>query len=81
LPSDAAACILEIHGFDDQESFQGLGSDLLLVFPGSLEGRSGSKRPEMLPMGGYPAMTAPFLEPAKPRFIGCSTVPKSRSVL
>jgi putative ABC transport system permease protein len=45
-----------------QESFQGLGSNLLFVFPGSLEGTSTSKRPEMT-MGDYRAIADPFLVP------------------
>jgi putative ABC transport system permease protein len=46
-----------------QESFQGLGSNLLFVFPGSLEGSSSSsKRPE-LTMGDYQAIADPFLVP------------------
>jgi putative ABC transport system permease protein len=45
-----------------QESFQGIGSNLLFVFPGSLEGDSGSKRPE-LTMGDYQAIADPFLVP------------------
>jgi putative ABC transport system permease protein len=45
-----------------QESFQGIGSNLLFVFPGSLEGDTGSKRPE-LTMGDYQAIADPFLVP------------------
>ncbi len=45
-----------------QESFQGLGSNLLFVFPGALEGTSGTQRPEMT-MGDYEALTDPFLVP------------------
>jgi putative ABC transport system permease protein len=45
-----------------QESFQGIGSNLLFVFPGSLEGSSGTKRPEMT-MGDYQAIADPFQVP------------------
>ena len=45
-----------------QESFQGIGSNLLFVFPGSLEGSSGTKRPEIT-MGDYQAIADPFLVP------------------
>jgi putative ABC transport system permease protein len=45
-----------------EESFQGLGSNLLFIFPGSLEGTSTSRRPE-LTMGDYRAMADPFLVP------------------
>jgi putative ABC transport system permease protein len=45
-----------------EESFQGLGSNLLFVFPGSLEGTSTARRPE-LTMGDYRAMADPFLVP------------------
>jgi len=46
------------------ESFEGLGSNLLFVFPGSLDGSSSSsnKRPE-LTMGDYRAIADPFLVP------------------
>ncbi|MFN2227903.1 MAG: ABC transporter permease [Anaerolineae bacterium] len=45
-----------------QESFQSIGSNLLFVFPGSLEGTSSSQRPE-LTMGDYQAVADPFLVP------------------
>jgi putative ABC transport system permease protein len=45
-----------------EESFQSVGSNLLFVFPGSLEGSSGTRRPEMT-MGDYRAITDPFLVP------------------
>jgi putative ABC transport system permease protein len=45
-----------------QESFQGLGSNLLFVFPGSLDGTSSARRPEMT-MGDYRAIGDPFLVP------------------
>ena len=45
-----------------QESFQSVGSDLLFVFPGSIEGSSSTKRPEMT-MGDYRAIADPFLVP------------------
>ncbi len=45
-----------------QESFQSIGSNLLFVFPGSLEGTSSSQRPE-LTMGDYRALADPFLVP------------------
>jgi putative ABC transport system permease protein len=45
-----------------QESFQGLGSNLLFVFPGSLEGSSGTQRAEIT-MGDYRAIADPFLVP------------------
>jgi putative ABC transport system permease protein len=45
-----------------EESFQGLGSNLLFIFPGSLEGTSTSRRPE-LTMGDYRAIADPFLVP------------------
>ncbi|MEJ2209324.1 MAG: ABC transporter permease [Anaerolineae bacterium] len=45
-----------------QESFQSIGSNLLFVFPGSLEGTSSSQRPEMT-MGDYQAIADPFLVP------------------
>jgi len=44
------------------ESFQGLGSNLLFIFPGSLEGTSTTKRPEMT-IGDYEAIADPFLVP------------------
>jgi len=44
------------------ESFEGLGSNLLFVFPGSIEGSSSSKRAE-LTMGDYYALADPFLVP------------------
>jgi len=44
------------------ESFEGLGSNLLFVFPGSLEGSSSSK-PAELTMGDYQALADPFLVP------------------
>jgi putative ABC transport system permease protein len=43
-----------------QESFQSIGSNLLFVFPGSLEGRSSTQRPE-LTMSDYEAIADPFL--------------------
>jgi putative ABC transport system permease protein len=45
-----------------QESFQSIGSNLLFVFPGSLENRSSADRPE-LTMGDYQAIADPFLVP------------------
>ena len=45
-----------------QESFQGLGSNLLFVFPGSMESSSSTTRPE-LTMGDYRAISDPFLVP------------------
>jgi putative ABC transport system permease protein len=45
-----------------QESFQGIGANLLFIFPGSLEGTSSTKRPEMT-MGDYRAIADPFLVP------------------
>ena len=45
-----------------EESFQSVGSNLLFVFPGSLEGTSSTKRPEMT-MGDYQAIADPFLVP------------------
>jgi putative ABC transport system permease protein len=45
-----------------QESFQSIGSNLLFVFPGSLEGGSSTQRPE-LTMGDYEAIADPFLVP------------------
>jgi putative ABC transport system permease protein len=45
-----------------QESFQGLGSNLLFVFPGSLESSSSTTRAE-LTMGDYRAIADPFLVP------------------
>jgi putative ABC transport system permease protein len=45
-----------------QESFQGLGSNLLFVFPGSLEGTSSTKSPQ-LTMSDYRAIADPFLVP------------------
>jgi len=44
------------------ESFQGLGSNLLFVLPGSIEGTSSSGRAE-LTMGDYHALADPFLVP------------------
>jgi len=44
------------------KSFQGLGSNLLFVLPGSVEGSSGSGRAE-LTMGDYHALADPFLVP------------------
>ncbi|MGD2206729.1 MAG: ABC transporter permease [Anaerolineae bacterium] len=44
------------------ESFQSVGSNLLFVFPGSIEEMSGSKRPEIT-MGDYQAIADPFLVP------------------
>jgi putative ABC transport system permease protein len=45
-----------------QESFQGLGSNLLFVFPGTLEGTLPARRPE-LTMGDYQAIADPFQVP------------------
>jgi len=45
-----------------EESFQSIGSNLLFVFPGSLEGTSSTQRPEMT-MGDYRAIADPFLVP------------------
>ncbi len=45
-----------------EESFQSVGSNLLFVFPGSLEGSSSTRRPE-LTMGDYRAIADPFLVP------------------
>jgi len=45
-----------------QESFQSVGSNLLFVFPGSLEGTSSTKRPQIT-MGDYRAIADPFLVP------------------
>jgi putative ABC transport system permease protein len=45
------------------ESFQGLGSNLLFVFPGSLEGDSSSSKQPELTMGDYRAIADPFLIP------------------
>ncbi len=45
-----------------QESFQSVGTNLLFVFPGSLEGSSSTRRPEMT-MGDYRAIVDPFLVP------------------
>jgi putative ABC transport system permease protein len=45
-----------------QESFQGLGSNLLFVFPGSMESSSSTTRAE-LTMGDYRAIADPFLVP------------------
>ncbi len=45
-----------------QESFQSIGSNLLFVFPGSLDGGSSTQRPE-LTMGDYEAISDPFLVP------------------
>ncbi len=45
-----------------EESFQSVGSNLLFVFPGSLEGSSTTKRPQ-LTMGDYRAISDPFLVP------------------
>jgi putative ABC transport system permease protein len=45
-----------------EESFEGLGSNLLFVFPGSMEDSSSTKRPE-LTMGDYQAIADPFLVP------------------
>jgi putative ABC transport system permease protein len=44
------------------ESFEGLGSNLLFVFPGSLEGTSTTDQPE-LTVGDYEAIADPFLVP------------------
>ncbi len=45
-----------------QESFQEIGSNLLFVFPGSLEGTSSTRRPEMT-MSDYRAIADPFRVP------------------
>jgi putative ABC transport system permease protein len=45
-----------------QESFQSIGSNLLFVVPGSLEGTSSTTRPQ-LTMGDYQAVADPFLVP------------------
>lgn len=45
-----------------QESFQGLGSNLLFVFPGTLEGTLPARRPE-LTMGDYTAIADPLQVP------------------
>jgi putative ABC transport system permease protein len=45
-----------------QESFQSVGSNLLFVFPGSIEGTSSTRRPEIT-MGDYQAIADPFLVP------------------
>jgi putative ABC transport system permease protein len=45
------------------ESFQGLGSNLLFVFPGSLDGESSSSSRPELTMGDYRAIADPFLVP------------------
>ncbi len=45
-----------------QESFQGLGSNLLFIFPGSLEGTSTTTRPEIT-LNDYQALADPFLVP------------------
>ena len=44
------------------ESFQSVGSNLLFVFPGSIEGTSSTRRPEMT-MGDFRAIADPFLVP------------------
>jgi putative ABC transport system permease protein len=44
------------------ESFQSVGSNLLFVFPGSMEGTSSTRRPEMT-LGDYRAIADPFLVP------------------
>jgi putative ABC transport system permease protein len=45
-----------------QESFQSVGSNLLFVFPGSIEGTSSTRRPQIT-MGDYRAIADPFLVP------------------
>jgi putative ABC transport system permease protein len=45
-----------------QESFQSVGSNLLFVFPGSIEGTSSTRRPQIT-MGDYQAIADPFLVP------------------
>ena len=52
------------RGFEKlvEESFQGLGSNLLFIFPGSFEGGSEIERGE-LTMGDYQALADPFLVP------------------
>jgi putative ABC transport system permease protein len=44
------------------ESFQSVGSNLLFVFPGSIEGTSTTRQPQ-LTMGDYRAISDPFLVP------------------
>ncbi|MGC9333514.1 MAG: ABC transporter permease, partial [Anaerolineae bacterium] len=44
------------------ESFQSVGSNLLFVFPGSIDGSSGTRRSEMT-LGDYQAIADPFLVP------------------
>jgi putative ABC transport system permease protein len=45
-----------------QQSFEGLGSNLLIVFPGTLEGSSSTTRPQ-LTLGDYQAIADPFQVP------------------
>ena len=45
-----------------EESFQSVGSNLLFVFPGSIEGTSATRQPQ-LTMGDYRAISDPFLVP------------------
>ncbi|MDD3824920.1 MAG: ABC transporter permease [Anaerolineae bacterium] len=45
-----------------QESFESIGTNLLYVFPGSLQGSTSSQQPE-LSMGDYQAIADPFLVP------------------
>jgi putative ABC transport system permease protein len=45
-----------------QQSFQDIGSNLLFVFPGSLEGSSSTEQPQIT-MGDYQAIADPFLVP------------------
>jgi len=45
-----------------QESFESIGTNLLYVFPGSLQGSTSSQQPE-LTMGDYQAIADPFLVP------------------
>jgi putative ABC transport system permease protein len=45
-----------------EQSFQSVGSNLLFVFPGSLEGSSTTRQPQ-LTMGDYRAISDPFLVP------------------
>jgi putative ABC transport system permease protein len=46
-----------------QQSFESVGTNLLYVFPGSLQGSSSSNRPAEITMGDYQAIADPFLVP------------------
>ncbi len=46
-----------------EESFQSIGTNLLYVFPGSLEGSSSSSQQPEITMGDYRALADPFLVP------------------